>query len=150
MCRYCLTTHPAARHLRLGNCLPLQDSLCGGTFMHLSHLFRQRWWMVPVFVGALSTMGVAALSLGPRLKHAGAAEPSFEEEEDTQAAQAVRVETVHPTQGGIERTTVQPGTLQAFESAALYAEVSGYLKTQTVDIGARVQKGQVLATIDVP
>lgn len=69
---------------------------------------------------------------------------------DTEEDHAVSVETIHPTQGGIERTTVQPGTLQAYEYAYLYAEVSGFLKTQTVDIGDRVQKGQVLVTIDVP
>src|SRR5262245_40424653 len=119
--------------------------------MNLPYSLRKRWWMVPLLIAVLSILGVVACSLGPRSKQAGAAEPSIEEEEDdTQVAQAVRVETVFPTQGGIERTTVQPGTLQAFESAALYAEVSGYLKTQTVDIGSRVEKGQVLATIDVP
>jgi RND family efflux transporter MFP subunit len=50
----------------------------------------------------------------------------------------------------MDRTTSQPGTVQAFESVHLYAGVSGYLKTQTVDIGDRVKKDQVLATVDVP
>jgi RND family efflux transporter MFP subunit len=62
----------------------------------------------------------------------------------------VRVEVTHPARGGLERTTAQPGTVQAFESADLYAEVSGFLKKQTVDIGDRVKKGDVLAEIDVP
>ena len=55
-----------------------------------------------------------------------------------------------PGAGGIPRTTVQPGSVHAFESVDLYAMVSGYLKTQDVDIGSRVKKGEVLAEIDVP
>ena len=43
-----------------------------------------------------------------------------------------------------------PGTIQAFRKAAIYARVSGYLKSWTLDIGARVQPGQVLAEIDTP
>ena len=61
-----------------------------------------------------------------------------------------RVEVVAPGTGGIERVTVQPGSVHAFESVDLYAMVSGYLKTQDVDIGSRVKKGQVLAELDVP
>ncbi len=46
--------------------------------------------------------------------------------------------------------TVQPGSVHSFESVELYAMVSGYLKTQDVDIGSHVKKGQILAVIDVP
>ena len=62
----------------------------------------------------------------------------------------LRVETVKPEQGGIARTTIQPGTVIAFESAQLFAKVSGYLKSQSVDIGSQVKRGQVLAEIDAP
>lgn len=44
----------------------------------------------------------------------------------------------------------QPGSIQAFESVELFSMVSGYLKTQDVDIGARIKKGEILAVIDVP
>jgi HlyD family secretion protein len=60
------------------------------------------------------------------------------------------VEVAHPRQGGIERTTTQAGSVHAFEHAALYAKVSGYLKAQNVDIGDRVKPGQILAVIDDP
>jgi len=40
--------------------------------------------------------------------------------------------------------------MHAFESVDLYAMVSGYLKTQAVDIGSRIKKGEVLAEINVP
>src|SRR5262249_53448780 len=62
----------------------------------------------------------------------------------------IMVEVLKPQVGGMDRTTTQPGTVLAYESVPLYAAVSGYLKTLTVDIGARVTEGQVLAEIDVP
>lgn len=45
---------------------------------------------------------------------------------------------------------VFPGTVQAFNSAPIYARVSGYLKKWYVDIGTPVKAGQLLAEIDVP
>ncbi|MGF6770522.1 RND family efflux transporter MFP subunit [Paraburkholderia sp. GAS199] len=43
-----------------------------------------------------------------------------------------------------------PGRLQAFTTAPIYAQVSGYLKSWSVDIGDRVTQGQLLAVIDTP
>jgi RND family efflux transporter MFP subunit len=43
-----------------------------------------------------------------------------------------------------------PGRLEAFESAPIYARVSGYLKSWNVDIGSQVKAGQVLAEIETP
>jgi RND family efflux transporter MFP subunit len=43
-----------------------------------------------------------------------------------------------------------PGSVEAFELVELHPGVSGYLKTQTVDYGSRVKKGDVLAVLDVP
>jgi multidrug efflux pump subunit AcrA (membrane-fusion protein) len=43
-----------------------------------------------------------------------------------------------------------PGNTQAFTSAPIYARTSGYLKRWYVDIGAHVEKGQLLAAIDAP
>ena len=52
--------------------------------------------------------------------------------------------------GGLPRISVQPGTIHPFESAELYAKVSGYLQILNVDIGDRVTSGQVLAEISAP
>jgi len=60
------------------------------------------------------------------------------------------VEVVHPAAGGFRRVTIQPGSVHAFESVDLYAKVAGFLKTQSVDIGSLVQRGQVLAEIEAP
>jgi RND family efflux transporter MFP subunit len=43
-----------------------------------------------------------------------------------------------------------PGTIQPYQSALIYARVSGYLKDWEMDIGAHVKAGQVLASIDTP
>ncbi len=61
-----------------------------------------------------------------------------------------KVVVVRPGRGGIARTIQQPASINAFETVDLYAMVSGYLKTQSVDIGSRIKKGEVLAEINVP
>lgn len=65
-------------------------------------------------------------------------------------ASTPRVEVTHARVGGIERMTVQPGSVHPFETVDLQAMVSGFLKSQSVDIGSRVKKGDVLAEIDAP
>lgn len=71
-------------------------------------------------------------------------------EHDSATAGALHVAVVNPRKGGIERTTDQSGSVQAFEHADLYAKISGYLKVQNVDIGDMVKVNQVLAEIDDP
>ena len=60
------------------------------------------------------------------------------------------VTIVHPEKRDINRTVGQPGFVEAYEQAALYAKVSGYIEKWNVDIGDIVKKDQVLATIFVP
>ena len=62
----------------------------------------------------------------------------------------ISVTTVHPTVGSIERVLIQPGSVHAYEVVQMYAKASGFLRTQHVDIGDRVKKGQILAIVDVP
>jgi RNA polymerase sigma factor (sigma-70 family) len=49
-----------------------------------------------------------------------------------------------------ERITTQPGTVEAFDSVDVSSGISGYLKGLQVDIGSRVQKGEILAEIYAP
>jgi membrane fusion protein, multidrug efflux system len=49
-----------------------------------------------------------------------------------------------------QRSLTLPGDVQAFNSAPIYARVSGYLKKWYADIGTPVKAGQLLAEIDVP
>jgi HlyD family secretion protein len=62
---------------------------------------------------------------------------------------SVDVDVVRP-QKGMDYELELPGSVQAFETVHLHAKVSGFLKTQTVDIGARVKRGDLLAVIAVP
>ena len=45
---------------------------------------------------------------------------------------------------------VLPSTIQASQETTIYARTSGYLQKRTVDIGDRVNAGQLLAVIDAP
>ena len=63
----------------------------------------------------------------------GAAEPSTADE--------IRVDVVRPKLGEMDRV---------YEVVNLYSRVPGFLEIQKVDIGDRVEKGQVLAVVDVP
>jgi len=45
---------------------------------------------------------------------------------------------------------VLPGSTQAIQDAALYARTNGYVRSWNVDIGAKVEAGQLLAEIETP
>jgi multidrug efflux pump subunit AcrA (membrane-fusion protein) len=60
------------------------------------------------------------------------------------------VDVVHPQLAQPTQEVVLPGTMQAFIDTPVYARTSGYLRTWSVDIGARVKKGDLLAEIDTP
>ena len=67
------------------------------------------------------------------------------------AAQSVRsVEIVHPDKQTIRREVSEPGELEAFETTAIHANIAGYVKNWTVNIGAKVKKNQTLAELSVP
>jgi HlyD family secretion protein len=111
---------------------------------------RKAWvgklWLIAVLLAVVATAGAAYYLTTNQSSTAGRAAES----QESRPSDDVRVEVVHPLKGAMPRMTVQPGSVQSFESAQLVAGVAGYLKSQTVDIGDRVQKGQVLARVDVP
>lgn len=61
-----------------------------------------------------------------------------------------RVVVVHPQIGTATRTLTLPGDVVGYYQTALYAKVTGYLKSISVNNGDRIKKGQVLAQIEVP
>jgi len=110
-----------------------------------------RWWAFTILLlaGGASAMWYAVARGTPTPPAAPAAK----------AAGPVAVEVAAPKPGGIDRVCVQPGTVEPYESADLFAKVSGYLaeqavevkgKKRRVDIGTRVTAGDVLARIAVP
>jgi RND family efflux transporter MFP subunit len=67
------------------------------------------------------------------------------------AAQTVPTVTViHPLSAANGPTLDLPSHLEAYSRAPIFARVSGYLKSWSVDIGAPVKAGQLLAVIESP
>jgi RND family efflux transporter MFP subunit len=60
------------------------------------------------------------------------------------------VATIQPKRGAPQQEIVLPGNMQAFIDSAIYARTNGYVKSWTVDIGAHVKAGQLLAEIETP
>jgi RND family efflux transporter MFP subunit len=67
---------------------------------------------------------------------------------DNQAIPTVAV--VLPDAKVLHATIDLPGRLEAYYRAPIFARVSGYLKSWSADIGARVKAGQVIAEIEAP
>src|SRR5262245_5188145 len=61
-----------------------------------------------------------------------------------------KVATVKVARKSLQRTTTQPGEIQAFEAAPLYAKASGYVEKVHVDIGDAVKQGDLLVTLYIP
>jgi RND family efflux transporter MFP subunit len=60
------------------------------------------------------------------------------------------VTLIHAKQGEPTSELLLPGNIEPLYSANLYARVDGYLDRRSVDIGAKVKAGQVLAVISSP
>src|SRR5437868_14570889 len=68
-----------------------------------------------------------------------------------QAAVApARVTAGKPVRKTLERHTLQPGRIEAFEEAPLYPKLAGYVQDVLVDIGDSVQKDQLLIKLSIP
>lgn len=67
---------------------------------------------------------------------------------DDQAVPTVAV--TEPDAKLVNPTIDLPGRLEAYYRAPIFARVQGYLKSWSVDIGARVKAGQVIAEIEAP
>ncbi len=61
-----------------------------------------------------------------------------------------RVIVIRPQRGAAVRSMTLPGDVVGYYQSALYAKVTGYLKSIAVDKGDRVKQGEVLAEIEVP
>jgi len=59
---------------------------------------------------------------------------------------AVATPERHPLSDTLDLT----GTVEPYEKVTVYARAAGYLKSLKVDIGDRVNKGQIVAELDVP
>lgn len=101
-------------------------------------LRRARW----AALGVLLVLGAgAALVMTERAAQAKALAAS------TQENAKVHVYVVSPRPGRGQQTLQLPGSLQGYIETPIYARSSGYVKQWFKDIGARVNKGELLAEI---
>ena len=106
----------------------------------------------PLFRSLFVKLGVAALVLGvviySGIHQRAAAESNLGTATEQAAITAINV--VEPKSGAVLEEIVLPGTTQAFIDTPIFARTNGYLKQWYFDIGAHVEKGQLLAVIETP
>jgi RND family efflux transporter MFP subunit len=99
-----------------------------------------RWFLtVPI---VLLILGALALVSRTRESHVLAA--------GTNENVAEPVSVTHPKEHVATGDISLPSTLQAFDDSTIYARTSGYVQSWSVDIGAHVHQGQLLALIQSP
>ena len=81
---------------------------------------------------------------------ASGCEQGPEKKPDHQTLPMTQVEVVKPARHTVQRTVGEPGQLQAYETTPIHANIAGYVKNWTVNIGSEIKKGQVLAELYVP
>ena len=70
--------------------------------------------------------------------------------DSAQASAISYVDVVSPKPSADADEIALPGSTSAFNDTPIYARTSGYVKHWYADIGSRVKKGQLLATIETP
>jgi membrane fusion protein (multidrug efflux system) len=114
----------------------MSDSQSGGT---------GRFWLI-IFIVLLVFGGLFLVGFLPRLKHQKARDETTQEQNT-----AKPVVTVMPAKAAPDTTTVTlPADLRSNHETFAFARVNGFVQSWTADIGQRVRKGQVLATIATP
>lgn len=95
--------------------------------------------VVLLFAAAIAVFGIVAR------KHSDSELASY-----TGSSAAPPVSLAKPTLQQDAKEIVLPGNMQAYTLAPVYARTTGYVKGWYHDIGSRVRKGDLLATIETP
>lgn len=103
----------------------------------------RRSWIVAVTILGLIVTGVSA-GLIPRSRH------QAELRAETLERSVPRVTVVSPKPGQSGCRLPVPAEIKPWIEAPIYARANGYLRHRLVDIGDRVEAGQLLAEIDTP
>ena len=100
----------------------------------------------PLIVAGLVAVGL--LGWGAWGHYNQAAEASQTQRQTQSFVPTVQVATAQREDGPVPFTL--PGTVSAFDQAAIYARATGYIAERQVDIGSRVKKGDLLVRIAAP
>ena len=95
-------------------------------------------------IAALGVAGLVAWGIIDRERHVASLQETANDEGVPQ------VQVISPTKGPPTRTLDLPGTINAWYSAPIYAQVTGYVQKWYKDYGATVKAGELLATINAP
>lgn len=68
----------------------------------------------------------------------------------TSAARPPAVQVIHPPLRTIVRVVEQPSFIESYERTSVYPKMTAYIEKWVVDIGDKVKKGDLLATLFVP
>ena len=68
----------------------------------------------------------------------------------TSVSKPPSVQIIHPHVRTITRVVGQPSFIESFERTSIYPKLTAYIEKWIVDIGDKVKKGDVLATLFVP
>lgn len=93
---------------------------------------------------AVAAIAVVGIGIGTRV-HSQAQLATWTHDQSTPT-----VTVIHAKPSAATTALTLPATLQALQSAPIYARTSGYMRKWFVDIGDSVGRGQLLAVIDAP
>lgn len=109
-----------------------------------AHRSSGAWLLLLVLLSVIVIALAAVAGLLPRQqRHAALVQTTHE-----LAIPSVLV--VQPVPGKIDTTMVLPAEVKPFAEASIYARANGYVKQRLVDIGAKVEAGQLLLELDTP
>jgi RND family efflux transporter MFP subunit len=95
-------------------------------------------------IAAVAAIAVVGIGIGTRV-HSQAQLATWTHDQSTPT-----VNVIHARPSAATTALTLPATLQALQSAPIYARTSGYVRKWYVDIGDPVRPGQLLAVIDAP
>ncbi len=68
----------------------------------------------------------------------------------TSVSKPPTVQVIHPQVRNIVRVVGQPSFIESYERTSIFPKLTGYIEKWNVDIGDKVKKDQILATLFVP
>jgi len=83
-------------------------------------------------------------------RHKAGETAALDSQSDSQAGEVPDVDVVTVNYAPATESIGYPGDTRGWYESTIYARVNGYVSKWLVDIGDRVHKGEVLATIDTP
>ncbi|MGC9952349.1 MAG: efflux RND transporter periplasmic adaptor subunit [Bryobacteraceae bacterium] len=103
-----------------------------------------RRWMIAALLAVLGLFAAGALSIKARAKEQTALSG------ETARLAVTTVSAAFPQPEPRSNELELPGSVQAYTESPIYARTNGYLLRWYKDIGASVQKGELLADLDTP